>query len=37
MEETQIFFKGNPVTSNNYIPKSALHNRKPKNYVVEMP
>lgn len=37
MEETQIFFKGNPVTSNNYIPKSALYNRKTKNYIVEMP
>lgn len=33
-DESPKFYKGNPITNNNYIPKSALYNRKPKNNIV---
>lgn len=36
-DHPKIYFKGNAVTNNNYIPKSALNNRKPRHFMVEMP
>ena len=33
----KIYYKGNPYTRNNYIPDSALGNRKRKHYLVELP
>ena len=36
-DSPHIYYKGNSITNNNYFPTSALHNRKPKQYLVEMP